>query len=405
MNLVYNKIKMLQSTIQVRENPNFQQFDEINFYGDENPYIIVKNLSNILTNILNVQDYRPPNMIRNEYVDVDHLAFIGNLVMKLIKDNYKIDKSNINNIDVNYIEENKKLIYNLEKINERKEYYKAEYNKLIEEFEDYKNNDNNERYMDVKEDFEYDIETDDKYLSLKKENQDIKREMEKIKNEYEEKYKNYYSSIFETKLKEMEAKFSNIYTKNDKPNTKEKPEIKEKISTTRTNRKETHRFEDKTIPILKRCGVTTIDSMNYQYNDRSKEIIEFLFSEYKVKVKFNSIVTEKVYKIDGDAWEDVYKFKVTNGDLKDNKENKKNFKYKFIRCKELYDLYGENLDKFRIYTNYIGKCTKKEWEEYLIEFDKLYKETYKNMNKCEHKFNNGKICGKYNCKINHRNQK
>lgn len=52
-------------------------------------------------------------------------------------------------------------------------------------------------------------------------------------------------------------------------------------------RLKTHKFENKSLSILERCGVIA-----YDYDDdnpRAKEIIDFISSEYKIIIKFNSI--------------------------------------------------------------------------------------------------------------------
>lgn len=168
-------------------------------------------------------------------------------------------------------------------------------------------------------------------------------------------------------------------------------------------RLKTHKFENKSLPILERCNVIAYN--NFDDSPRTKEIIDFISSEYKIIIRFNSIIVDKIHDNNDDIWESVYKFKTKNGDLKDNDYNKKNFKYKFIRCKELYDLYGENLSKFRIYVNYIGKLPKKEWSNYLEEFNKLYNDTFKNMEACQHKYKDGKICGIFDCNLKHKESK
>jgi len=62
---------------------------------------------------------------------------------------------------------------------------------------------------------------------------------------------------------------------------------------------------------------------------------------------------------------------------------------------------GDNLKKFRIYISYISLLNEKEWKLFLEEFDKLYKETFKNIDPCQHKYKNNKVCGMFSCNKNH----
>jgi hypothetical protein len=45
--------------------------------------------------------------------------------------------------------------------------------------------------------------------------------------------------------------------------------------------------------------------------------------------------------------------------------------------------------------------TEKIWNEWLQEFDNIVNELYKDKTKCEYKYNNNKLCGKYDCNIKH----
>lgn len=133
------------------------------------------------------------------------------------------------------------------------------------------------------------------------------------------------------------------------------------------------------MPILERCNVIAYNYDKSLFNTKKElDILKFISSEYKILIKFNSELSDKIDdKNDDKIWEKIYKFKVLNKDINDNKDNKSRFKFKFLRCRELYNLYGENLSNFRIYPDYIGKLTKSEWNEYLLEFEKLYNSTIK----------------------------
>lgn len=168
-----------------------------------------------------------------------------------------------------------------------------------------------------------------------------------------------------------------------------------------TSRKEKHKFENKDLPILKRCNVVAykFNSIKDSKKQQNIEILDFIASEHKVMIRFNSAIAEKFDVNDKKIWDDIFKFKIENGELLNN--NKTQFKYKVIRCKELYDLYGEDLSRFQIYVNYIGKLKPSEWKQFLEEFDKLFKETIIGK-PCSHKYKNGKICNRLDCKVKHK---
>lgn len=166
-------------------------------------------------------------------------------------------------------------------------------------------------------------------------------------------------------------------------------------------RRYTHKFENKELNILERCNVNA-----YNYNSKNKnsiELLDFIGTEYKVLIKFNSVVSEKINHNDKDIWNEIFKFKIDNKELTNN--TKYSYKNKVLRCKEIYDKYGDSLGKFKIYVNYLGKLNDNEWKEYLIEFDKLYKNTINENDICKHKYKNDKTCNRICCNIIHKEDK
>lgn len=159
-------------------------------------------------------------------------------------------------------------------------------------------------------------------------------------------------------------------------------------------------FDDKNLSILKRCKVDVykFDEKNTKENDL--HILKYIASENKILIRFNSIVAEKIKE--EDLWRKLYDFKVKNGDLKDYPINKQRFKFKYLRCKELYNKYGENLKIFKMNIINIGKLTDNEWNLFLSEFDKLYHDTFKDIEACQHKYKNNKICGIFSCNKKHK---
>jgi hypothetical protein len=226
--------------------------------------------------------------------------------------------------------------------------------------------------------------------------------------------------------KEHETELINIkesYTKDINELTKLNQKLQDKVKTNEINpispsnsndtkilhgAKYKHKFLDKSLHILERCNVIAYKynlNLNNVKDKKDLEILEFIGSEHKVLVRFNSNIAERLDKKDKKIWEEIFKFKIDNSELSNSPSTKSNFKYKILRCKELYDKYGENLSRFQIYVNYIGKLTQKEWDEYLIEFDKLYNDKINVTNLCQYKYKDDKICNRFNCTIKHRDSK
>jgi hypothetical protein len=163
-----------------------------------------------------------------------------------------------------------------------------------------------------------------------------------------------------------------------------------------------NKFDDKSLNILERCKVYVYKYDKELIKENDLHILEYIASENKLLIRFNSIVAEKVNDKEDKIWEKLYYLKVKDGELIDYPKNKQRFKYKYLRCKELYDKYGENLKNFKMNIINIGKLTDDEWKNFIILFDKLYNDTFKNIKACKHKYNNDKICGIYDCNIKHR---
>lgn len=391
----------------IRNNPNFKYFNEIHFYGDENPYIIVKNLSIILTNILKIEEYKPPNMIKNEYINPDHLAFLGNLIMTYIKFN----GNNIND---------------LENIIKRKEYYKDLYIKTLNELEEYKEKVKYYEYILYKKDNEKIVnkEDDDIYVDSKEIispptpstscniNKTINETKEytndtdifntKVHDDVYTKVPIVLSAPVETGLNQEEKDTKNVKIDKTENNTKnvesKKPEIK--------NKKSIKKAIDKSLPIMERFPVKI-----YKNRDiGDSEILQFVSSENCFMIEYQSKIADKLNKnIENITIDDVVNFKLKYDEINDeNKLKKKNKSIKtkikrlILRSENLYNKYGKKLCKFKISLNYLKEMSEEEWTKWLSEFDNIFNDVCKNETICNHKYKNGKECGRINCKIKHK---
>lgn len=138
------------------------------------------------------------------------------------------------------------------------------------------------------------------------------------------------------------------------------------------------------------------------YNKTNSEILQFVSEENKIKIYYQYKISEKLNKnVEDIKINDIIDFKIKYEGLKDNKDQRRRLKYKIERCKILYENYGEKLSRFKISLSYISDMTEKIWNEWLQEFDNIVNELYKDKTKCEYKYNNNKLCGKYDCNIKH----
>lgn len=327
----------------------------------------------------------------------------------------------INSCDkINIVDSINKALDEQQKINDKNlEYYRNTNKKQLDEIKELRNElyNNGIKKLNIKEhDDGNDLinknnELNKKLAELNDENkqyklkESIKEELDKSSIDEQNIEDKYFSKIEELKQKHKEE-IDKI--KNNIPissNSSENKNNKDKNSHPVNNAK--HRFENKKLPIMERCNVVAYKydtNLNNVNNKKRLQVLEFISSEHKVLVRFNSSIAEQVDDNDKEMWEEIYNFKIENGELKDASSNKTNFKYKVKRCKELYDKYGENLSRFQIYVNYLGKLTQKEWEKYLEEFDKLYN-SINIENMCQYKYKNDKNCGRINCNIKHKEVK
>lgn len=156
------------------------------------------------------------------------------------------------------------------------------------------------------------------------------------------------------------------------------------------------RDRDKTLPPIQRYPPKIY---NYS-NTKNTELLNFISSENKILIKFQSMIAEKI--IEENVWEDIYQFKIINKELKDSPTAKNRFKRKILRSKILYDEYEEKLSKFEIYLSHLGEMSDDDWELWLKGFDKIFIDTYKDIEGCLYVFKTGikegKRCGVNNCR-------
>jgi hypothetical protein len=299
------------------------------------------------------------------------------MLRKLLKEHKSHKCNNIPIQKINQIKKELSVPINIKETDE--------YKSLQKELFDLKNEKRKSVYYDASDD----IKDNNDIIKLTSEISKLTKIIEdnqiNHKKEVEDLKIHYDGIIFELKKKEI-----SLLTPSNSDNNNKRPSGSK------------NKFDDKSLNILERCKVYVYKYDKELIKENDLHILEYIASENKFLIRFNSIVAEKVNDKEDKIWEKLYYLKVKDGELIDYPKNKQRFKYKYLRCKELYDLYGENLKRFKMNIINIGKLTDDEWKNFIILFDKLYNDTFKNIKACKHKYNDDKICGIYDCNIRHR---
>lgn len=155
---------------------------------------------------------------------------------------------------------------------------------------------------------------------------------------------------------------------------------------------------DKTLPILQRFKVKI-----YNEDDiKNSEILQFVGSEDCFMIEYQYKIASKINKkIEDITIDDVINFKIKYEGLRNTYTRRTELRHLITRCKILFEKHGKKLSKFKISLSHLKIMSDEEWEEWLVEFGKLIDEVSKK-GTCDHKYKNGKECGKISCKIKHK---
>jgi hypothetical protein len=162
--------------------------------------------------------------------------------------------------------------------------------------------------------------------------------------------------------------------------------------------KNRNRRGDKNLPILKRYPIIV-------YDDIGNSVIKQLIAkETELIICYKNDIAYKIKKnVDNITINNVVDYIAKHDGLSYQKKGK--IKYLFERCEYLYKQYAQynKLNKFKFNIGSLQHMSKKEWEEWVTELDKLVKEYYSDENICQHIMANnskkpGQKCGKVDCK-------
>lgn len=167
-------------------------------------------------------------------------------------------------------------------------------------------------------------------------------------------------------------------------------------------KKKIQKSRNKDLPILERFGIKAFDD-----NDiKNSEILKLVSEEDCFNIEYQHLVACKLNKKDENITiDDVVDFKIKYEKKRNTNTRRKEYRYLIKRCTFLFGKYDKNLGKFKIPLYNLRSMSDDEWEEFKIEFDKLYTEIFKNSIKCNSILksgrNKGNPCNRLNCNIKH----
>lgn len=268
------------------------------------------------------------------------------------------------------------------------------------------NVENSEKYINLLKDFEELRESHSKLLNKKAIRIDvkdspeylrIKAELSKLKSENENYYRLQNKSLYETidslnKLKVVnEQEIANIQKESNKIYFKNKEVNHKKIK----NKNKISSY--KNIYILDKYPIIIYKDIN------ENKIKNMIACECFYLIKYQCEILKTIEKTIDVTLDEIIEYIVKQENLSSSK--KRRLKYKFERCKFLYETYGDKLNNIKININNLEYINKKEWIEWLNELNNVIKELYPNNvikdiehNFCKYVYKKGNICNKINCK-------
>lgn len=158
---------------------------------------------------------------------------------------------------------------------------------------------------------------------------------------------------------------------------------------------------DRSKPILTRFPIIPINITKEESmcDPTVKEILDFIASETNYLIKYQHRIGKYLDEIKKIDIEYIINFKVKKENLSYNQKSK--LKKKIQRCKYLCDTYKYKLNSISFSIYNISIMSKKEWEEWLTELDKIIKDKYPSGYLCDYikktGKNKGQPCGIKDC--------
>lgn len=156
---------------------------------------------------------------------------------------------------------------------------------------------------------------------------------------------------------------------------------------------------NKELPILDRFKVKFFTNEDL----KDSEVLQFVGSEDCFLIEYQYKISDKINKkIDDITIDDVINFKIKYEGLRNTYTRRTEFKRLITRCRYLYEKHNKKLSMFKISLSHLKIMSEDDWDEWIIEFDKLVEDVSNKEKICHHKYKNGNICNKLNCKIKHK---
>lgn len=247
-------------------------------------------------------------------------------------------------------------------------------NKLISDL----NIENSEKYINLLKDFEELRESHSKLLNKKAIRIDVKDSPEYLRIKAE---LNKLKVVNEKEIANIQKESNKIYSKNKEVNHK--------------------KIKNKNKYILDKYPIIIYKDIN------ENKIKNMIACECFYLIKYQCEILKTIEKTIDVTLDEIIEYIAKQENLSSCK--KRRLKYKFERCKFLYETYGDKLNNIKININNLEYINKKEWIEWLNELNNVIKELYPNnvIKDIEHNFckyvykkgnKKGNICNKINCK-------
>ena len=340
------------------DNLDFNLFNEyvIDYYGFNakinNTYISPPFFRNLLKTNTNPTILALIIVLMNSVprLYIDKLEFVFDTELKYVNNISKQNEKIVDNIDNINVEESKK------------------YMDLLNDFNSLKN-----KHKDIKDDYikiqnnnkPVDIESDEKFLNLKEDYDNLMYEKEHKQDSNDEK---------DDIIKKLQNTIEELNNKlNSKNKVKPLPTLSNSNENKKTedtkNKNNVLQNQDDKNDILKRIPIII-------YSDTNDECCKYAAGEFSNKIKYsynlNNMINDKqstINKVSDYLYKNEHK--LNNSKLYKNRKTKWTIETKIKRCYYLYNKYNDKLNNIKFSLSEICKIGDEKWKLWLEELDKI----------------------------------
>lgn len=312
--------------------------------------------------------------------------------------------------------ENLKVVVNkkdleIKILKEENEAYKLQietFKLLYKDNTELSNHNENIEHLDIKKPVNIDIKDNKEYIKVLNELDKIKSEYNYIKEDYiniqrkndktEEKDEKIKS--LENIIEDLKYKFSNIDNKENEFDEKQ-DEINKLNETIKILQKDIKKVKNKPIknkPEVQDFNILTKYPIKVYKDIGNSKIKKLIAAEIAYKVKYQCRIAKETERNEENiTMDEIIDYIIQQEEL--SQQDKSRLKYKFERCIYLNKNYEDKLNIFKFSIYNLSNMSKKHWDLWLNELDRLIQENYNIENNLNKKGNDkDKKCNKINCK-------